>query len=169
MEMHKYVKQDASVEMDMTPMIDIVFLLIIFFMIVTELSNLEIEEVVLPLADQAKVVEQQPGAREVKVNVVVKDRNTGDGTIIVGGQPMKRKDLTRFLKTETEIFDKWEANPSDPEQKDSLLEVLIRIDQGAQSKFIQDVFAACKDAKIYKVRFAALSESAGEPNWSTEK
>ena len=31
-------KTDYGVEMDMTPMIDIVFLLIVFFMVVTELS-----------------------------------------------------------------------------------------------------------------------------------
>ena len=165
MEMHKYVKQDASVEMDMTPMIDIVFLLIIFFMIVTELSNLEIEEVVLPLADQAKIVELQPGSREIKVNVAVRDRGTGEADIVIGGIPMNRKELTRFLRTETEVFDKWEPNPSDPNQKDSLLEVLIRIDQGAQAKYVQEIFRACKDAKIYKVRFAALAEKAGDPNW----
>ncbi|MEM7165080.1 MAG: biopolymer transporter ExbD [Planctomycetota bacterium] len=169
MEMHKYVKQDAHVDMDMTPMIDIVFLLIIFFMIVTELSNLEIEEVVLPLADQAKVVELQPGSREIKVNVVVRDRGTGAGEIIIAGEAMNRKRLTQFLKTEAEIFPGREDNPSTPGQKDSLLEVLIRIDQGAQSKYIQDIFSACKDAKIFKVRFAALSQSAGTPVWDTEK
>ena len=37
-----------DMEMDMTPMIDVVFLLIIFFMIVSQFSNLQVEELTLP-------------------------------------------------------------------------------------------------------------------------
>ena len=73
MEMHKYVKQDAGIEMDMTPMIDIVFLLIIFFMVVTELSNLDIVELILPVATEAKVEDPVPGSRTVTVNVAIDD------------------------------------------------------------------------------------------------
>ena len=43
---NRHIPKEAK--MDMTPMIDVVFLLIIFFMVVTELVRLEIEPVTLP-------------------------------------------------------------------------------------------------------------------------
>ena len=41
-------------QLDLTPMIDIVFNLIIFFMLVSELSNLELEQLRLPFAGEAE-------------------------------------------------------------------------------------------------------------------
>ena len=48
-------KHDAKteIEMDMTPMIDVVFLLIIFFMIITDLTQQDLEELKLPEARAA--------------------------------------------------------------------------------------------------------------------
>lgn len=163
MEMHKYVKQDAAVEQDMTPMIDIVFLLIIFFMVVTEMSNLDIEELVLPLATQAKDQEKKPGTREIKINVVLEDSNLGTGKIKISGDEYDAKELKRKLRLEVEVYGQMEKNPKNPDQEDSLLEVLVRADQGVNSKYIHQIYAACKEAKIFKVRLAALSERLDDP------
>ena len=38
---------ETEMEMDMTPMIDVVFLLIIFFMIITDMSQKDLEELEL--------------------------------------------------------------------------------------------------------------------------
>ncbi|MEO0662385.1 MAG: biopolymer transporter ExbD, partial [Planctomycetota bacterium] len=48
-------KHDAEtdMDMDMTPMIDVVFLLIIFFMVITDLTQRDLEDLHLPLAEQA--------------------------------------------------------------------------------------------------------------------
>ena len=44
-------KQPAiDTEMDITPLIDVVFLLVLFYMVVTELTSSEIEELTLPKA-----------------------------------------------------------------------------------------------------------------------
>lgn len=162
MEMHKYVKQDAHVDMDMTPMIDIVFLLIIFFMLVTELSQLDIEELVLPVASEAITEEPQVDTRQVTINVVLNE--TGDGYLMkVAGDTYDKKSLTNYLKLEVETWGKKEANPSDPTKEDSLLEVLIRADQHAKAEAIHDIFHACAQAKIFKVRFAALNERLETP------
>lgn len=157
MEMHKYVKQDAAVEMDMTPMIDIVFLLIIFFMIVTELSNLDIEELVLPIAPSAVAQVLAPETREVKINVVIKDE-TGAGEIKISGETLTKAQLIGKLRQEAELWDKWEPNPNKPDEKNSLLEILVRADQGVNAGHIHEIYEACKQAKIYRVRIAALNE-----------
>ncbi|NCG55285.1 MAG: hypothetical protein GWP35_00110, partial [Proteobacteria bacterium] len=64
----KIVVARKGVDMDMTPMIDIVFLLIVFFMVVTELT-VQQAVVVLPVASEATVEEPQPGSKILFVNV----------------------------------------------------------------------------------------------------
>ncbi|MGE3166405.1 MAG: ExbD/TolR family protein [Planctomycetota bacterium] len=162
MEMHKYVKQDAGVEMDMTPMIDIVFLLIIFFMIVTELSNLDIEELVLPVASSADLQVPAPETREIKINVVIAPTQagaeSGAGLIKISGQAYNKAELIDKLRFEAEAWGKYEPNPTKPDQQDSLLEVLVRADQGVNAGHIHEIYEACKQAKIYRVRIAALNQ-----------
>ena len=168
MEMQKYVKQDTQVEADMTPMIDVVFLLIIFFMLVTELSKLDIEEVVLPIADEAKVEVPQPESRQVTVNVVLDDSSTGRGEIRIGGKRLNRAELINHLKLEAEVYGKRIPNPNKPKQSDSLLEVLIRGDESVNAGYLHDIYKACSDAKIFKVRLAALNSDLGEPRYETQ-
>ena len=56
----KDVKQaQEEAEMDMTPMIDVVFLLIIFFVLVIDLSQRELEDLILPKATYA-VLDEEP-------------------------------------------------------------------------------------------------------------
>lgn len=45
--------QKVDVEIDMTPMIDLVFLMIIFFIVVNDMSKKELEELKLPVATEA--------------------------------------------------------------------------------------------------------------------
>ena len=61
-------KMPGGVEMDMTPMIDIVFLLIVFFVVVTELT-VQQARVVLPVASESRVEEPQPGSRILFINI----------------------------------------------------------------------------------------------------
>ena len=156
---------DSGVEIDMTPMIDIVFLLIAFFMIVSDLSNLNIQPVILPVADQATVPQKAPGSRSVIINVVLKDSETGEAEVRYMGnaKALDAEELAIILKEEAAAYGQWEDNPTRVGRKDSLLEVLVRCDEGAQSGTIHTIYKACQQAKIYKVRVAALSERAGNP------
>ncbi|MFQ5655483.1 MAG: ExbD/TolR family protein [Planctomycetota bacterium] len=162
MEMHKFIKQDAHVDQDMTPMIDIVFLLIIFFMVVTELT-LDQAEVILPVATEAKVEEPQPGSRTLTINISF-DSETGKEMMqIGGGDKLSPEELTNQLKLEAAAFDKWEPNPNDRTVLNSLLEVVVRCDEGAKSGMVHKIYQACQTAKIFKVRVAALNERLEDP------
>ena len=147
--------------MDMTPMIDIVFLLIVFFMVVTELT-VQQAEVVLPVASEATVEEPQPGSRILFVNVSF--NSEGQEQIqLMNGPPMTPEELQLSLRLEAEAYGGWEGNPNNPTQKLSTLEVTIRCDQGAKSGNIHKVFAACSKARIFKVRCAAIGERFEDP------
>ena len=169
MEMHKFIKQDAHVESDMTPMIDIVFLLIIFFMLVTELSRLDIEEIVLPIADEARAEEPQPESRQVVVNIVLEDSATGRGAIKIGGKPYTAEELITHLKLEAEVDGRTSPNPHKSGHDDYLLEVLIRGDERVNAGYLHDIYQACSDARIFKVRLAALNTDLGESRYGSEQ
>ncbi len=153
---------DFGVEQDMTPMIDIVFLLIIFFMVVTELTMNQ-AEIVLPVAPRAKVVEPQPGSRVLIINVSL-DGKTGEDRMQLGnGEFLTEKTLFAALKGETLAFDKWEPKPNNVGEPDSAIEVLIRCDRNAPAEYFHKIFFACQKAKIYKVNLAAQYERLGNP------
>lgn len=151
---------DFGVEQDMTPMIDIVFLLIIFFMVVTELT-LDQAEMVLPVAPESEVVEPQPGQRVIRINVSFdeNDENRVEQVQINNGPILKDEEaLIAALRGEVQAYGKFEPNPSDPGQQDSTLEVLVRCDEAAKAGFFHRIFKACQTVKIYKVSLAAQNE-----------
>jgi biopolymer transport protein ExbD len=61
-------REAEDVSMNMTPMIDIVFQLVIFFMVVTDMSQQQLESVILPKAEMAKEDNPPPKDRVI-VNV----------------------------------------------------------------------------------------------------
>ena len=156
-------KLDFGVEQDMTPMIDIVFLLIIFFMVVTELTMNQ-AEVVLPVSPEAVVEEPQPGVRVLTLNVSIDSKTLEERIQINAGDVLPDvKALTQALKAEVEVHDKWIPKPNQPGQRDSAIEVIIRCDRNAKAENFHKIFKACTDAKIFKVSLAAQNERLGNP------
>jgi len=150
-------RHEFSASNDMTPMIDIVFLLIIFFMVATELA-LSQAEVILPVADRAIIIEPQPGVRSITINVSIDNKTLEEKIQIGAGEFLSPEALRTALRAEVVACGQYEPNPSDPSQQDSLLEVIIRCDQAAESKHFHEIFRACQEAKIYKVSLAAENE-----------
>jgi len=127
----------------MVPMIDVVFLLIIFFMTVAEFSRLETEEVDLPVADQAKVEEEVPVGRLV-VNV------REDGGIIVSKMHLDPRTFAELLAREVEKHTTSTGQIN--------LEVHIRGDEAVEFGVIQDIMLACAKNHIWQLSFATLRE-----------
>ena len=65
--------------MDMTPMIDCVFLLMIFFVLVIDLSQKNLEDLILPRAEFMEPDESPPEGRPI-INILQ------NGTVIYGGE-----------------------------------------------------------------------------------
>ncbi|MBU0754246.1 MAG: biopolymer transporter ExbD [Planctomycetes bacterium] len=144
-------KQNYEMGMNMTPMIDVVFNLIIFFMIVTDLTQQELEELVLPKADMAMKDENPPEKRMI-INI------TRPGHYVV-----KRNDrglvddcmdkIRIHLSSMVEFF---------PREEDGCSEqpVLIRADKHTEFKYIQKVLQICGEEgiKIYKIELACSVE-----------
>ena len=81
-------KGRGDVSFNMTPMIDIIFNLLIFFMLVSQFQQLEIEDVVLPPAEAAKVMDYSQ-YRNVVINIIKGKTSSLDAVVKVMGRKMK--------------------------------------------------------------------------------
>jgi len=84
--------QEVEVGISMTPIIDMVFLLLIFFLVATKFADIERDVRVKPPSSRhARPVTEVP--QEIVVNV------TRDGRFLVSGRERRIEDVDRILKT----------------------------------------------------------------------
>jgi biopolymer transport protein ExbD len=135
-----------KIKMNMTPMIDIVFLLIVFFMCVSELSKREIESITLP---EAVCGTDQPrgDAPRMIVNVMP------DGEYRVEGSRLSLEQL-RNLITRRAIVNQ-------DEEGRSWLAVKIRADAYVPYKYVQAVLLGCQSARVWQLSFGVAPRQEG--------
>jgi len=93
----KKPESTGVVSVNMTPMIDMVFNLLIFFILTSQFIKLEIEEVVLPPSVMAL-----PKDYTIYRNVVINIVNPDNPHIVVSGQTLGLDELTEVLKDRKE-------------------------------------------------------------------
>jgi len=128
-----------SIGINMTPMIDVVFLLIIFFLVSSHLARQESSmELKLPNAVAGKEDFDQTTAR-ITINV------ERDGSLWLGGQPIDAPQLTeRFAQLRQE--------------KGDGVEVRIRGSREAAYSTVEPIMLACTKASIWNVKYAVYRE-----------
>jgi biopolymer transport protein ExbD len=126
---------DAGVGFNMTPMIDVVFQLIIFFLLSSHLAKQETQFALpLPAAASGQADPADERAR-LTVNVLA------DGTAMFSGRATSPDELSRSL------VERKSVHGDD-------LEVRIRSDRGVEYARIEPVLLACARAGIWNVSFA---------------
>jgi len=159
-----------NIEMDMTPMIDCVFLLMIFFVLVIDLSQKNLEDLILPRAEFMEPDESPPEGRPI-INILQ------NGTVIYGGDVYfdPTKDGKNYAKIATLLRD----IRADGLNKGSLHlvtkddlptkviddPILIRADKWTEWHFVGEVMKQCSQPEIafWKVQLA-LSDQDKETN-----
>ena len=169
--MSKRRTPDTEVKMDMTPMIDVTFQLIIFFIIVADLTQTELEDLKLPVALQAGHDDPPKGRPILNVmpdGEVVYKRKT---FYLPGEQPPPGAPLDPYHKgqpdfrfrlaqqlslfasrMETKVDEKFPGLGPLPDEP-----ILIRADRNTEFKHISKIMEVCTrpDIKIWKVQLAA--------------
>ena len=152
------VRQDTNSEVtfDVTPMIDIVFLLIIFFMVITDLSQRELEELTLPAARNAEL--DRPATIRPVINV------SAAGAVAVLGRTLVEAPTPRATPDFTE-FERWlaitarslpiEQGPTGPIVSSC---VLIRSDETAPFEVVQRIMELCAREDV-PIRYVELATS----------
>lgn len=115
------------------PMIDVVFLLLIFFLVTWNFARYETElDVRVPTAREGKENRRMVG--EVILNVKI------DGSIVMNRRTFTPEELQAALARIAELY---------PDQA-----VVLRGDQGTEYRHIVDVLDICRGANIWNVAFA---------------
>ena len=137
------IREDTGSEefvVNLTPMIDVVFLLLIFFMVATTFLDPEREiEVELPTAQSAGEPERIPD--EIVINILQ------DGRVFNEGQELSRAELDLLLKR---------AAQHDPETP-----VTIRGHRLAQHQSVVSVMDACGTAGLFNLAVGTSSPGTG--------
>lgn len=144
-------------EPDMTPMIDIVFQLLTFFMIAVNFENAKADErVKLPTDVLAKPPESKLD-NELTLNVGYIRRQDGSNIsgpfIFYNGDPIALDKITPILQQEAAIF-KAKAT-GDPEKALDDVSVNIRADAEVPTGMVQELIEKCQDSKFTKFSLKA--------------
>lgn len=131
--------RNRAIDFDVTPLIDVVFLLIIFFLVSSHLAQQETQlELDLPNASSA-LPETESSAERVTLNVLP------DGRLLIGGDPADAEEIAQRLAVERR-------------RVDGQLEVRIRTDRSAPFGQIEPLLMACVEAHVWNVSFAVVEE-----------
>jgi len=153
---------ETDMDMDMTPMIDVVFLLIIFFMVITDLTQQDLEDVDLPIAAHAKPDTPDPDEWRPILNImydgriIYKKKTYFDPEVNKGKE--KFKDLRLQLKDfadRMKVKDRKE-DPSLPASAPPDQPLLLRADMTTPFKFSQYAMEQCAQPtiQIWKLQLA---------------
>jgi len=132
----------GSLGFNMTPMIDVVFLLIIFFLVSSHLARQEIQlELDLPDATSGQRAAEDE-VRRVVVNVL--PDSAPAPRIQVAGRRLADDELSALIAFESR-------------RSDEPLEVRIRSDRRVRYRVIEPILVACARARVWNVTFAVVA------------
>jgi len=144
-------KRVRTTELNMTPMIDVVFLLITFFMVVTEITRQDdIADLQLPDVEQA-APDDRPDPERLVINI------KKDGSVWFGGARRTEKELISALELYSRLTREAGSGVSDQL-------VLVRADERCPYKHIKKLMRLCtlKRISIWRLSFAIRPRKASE-------
>lgn len=132
-------QHDAEVQLNLTPMIDVLFTLILFFMVAAEFSEMDHElEVDLPqVAEAGTTAVEKKSPRTILVQA--------DGQVRLDQQLVALADLTGQLRT---------ALSSTPD-----LQVVIQGDRECPFQHVAAAMAACREAGVAELGISVQTAS----------
>ena len=122
----------SNTDIDMTPMIDMTFQLITFFMLVMNFSEAEQDDrIQLPLSQLAKPVE---GALESPITLQLTDK----GSVIYAGELVAVSDIGTYLEREKTVM-------LDAGKEPSAATVIVRADGRSKTGEVQEIVRKCQE------------------------
>ena len=123
-------------EFEMTPMIDVVFLLITFFMTVTSYASAELVQVAMPIAPEAKVPEDVGDRQFLSVSE--------NGTFFLGAFASDLPTIKETLMARN--------------QREGFKGAYIRADAHTPFRYVNDLMKTCAEAGVYNILFGTLKD-----------
>ena len=170
---------DADVSPNLIPMIDIMFLLLLFFMLGADMGHRELEDVTLPKATSIKEDKDVKGKEHDRLtiniyHVYAKDllcstyaaggtcREAGHWRIgIRGADYTEPEQLSTLLKSEADLFRTAGGAAPGAAATASDRRIMIRADALAPYGHVQDVMNLCAREGIYQIECGAARPARG--------
>ena len=130
-------ERNRSLHIEITPMIDVVFLLIIFFMTTAQFARMTRAELALPIEPGEQ--ERAPEEAGLVINL------TRAGEIIVSDQALDLAELEQLVRQEIELH---------PDRPARQLKLLIRADKNADSARLNEVVRLLQRMDVGHARLA---------------
>ncbi|CAN5137994.1 biopolymer transporter ExbD [soil metagenome] len=127
-------RTDDEVSFQITPMIDMTFLLLIFFMVTSKLSKEQIKQSIrLPVASAATIPTDLSNRDIINID--------GDGQYFIANSPVNKGELKAYL------IERFRANPP--------LRLYLRADRDTQYKKTQELMRMASEAGAVEVIFGS--------------
>ncbi len=135
--------KEYGINMDMTPMIDCVFQLMIFFIVTFKLDNDQINEKIelAKSPNGPKIEEKAPGTMIVEVD----DR----GSLSIGRVVMNEETLFGIVRQAVNRIG------------NNNVQILLRADRRTKHVYVKRAMDACTRAGVWRIQFAALKKKGG--------
>ena len=130
-------KQEDEIGFQLAPMIDMTFLLLIFFMVTTKISKEQVNvEIKLPTASNASIPDDLSNRDIISIDK--------DGTYYIGQTPADKKQLTHHLK------ERFKVTPP--------LRLYVRADKNTPGKQIKELMRIASEAGAVNVIFGTYQD-----------
>jgi len=130
-------KQEDEVGFQLAPMIDMTFLLLVFFMVTTKISKEQVKmDIKLPLASNAVIPSNLSDRDIISID--------GQGRYFAGQKPMDKKELTAYLK------ERFKNYPP--------LRLYVRADKNTPGKQIKELMKIASEAGALNVIFGTYQD-----------
>jgi biopolymer transport protein ExbD len=126
--------QKEEAKFEMAPMIDMVFLLLVFFMMASQMAQIQNIKMEIPEATKSVVPKERPNRWIVNI--------TKDGHIFEGERPIELSELSSRVKKQIEI---------NPETK-----IYLRADKATKHKDVKKVMTEMAKAGVSDFIFATF-------------
>lgn len=138
-----------SAEGDMTPMIDMTFQLIAFFMVLINFSEAEMNQAIrLPSSELAKPADEPP---ESSLVLQLTDR----GTVLYAGDELPISELKEPLQREWQVMNRGGKNAAEAT-------IIIRADLAAKTGQVQELVKAAQDQGFENFALRAKQKIEGQ-------
>ena len=136
----KIPEEGGEDEINMAPMIDMVFLLLIFFMVASHMSKMDRTPVELPVANKSTVPENARGRQLLTIR---SQDSTGEKVdILMNLKVLQIEEITPLVR---KIL---------LENKDA--DIYLRADRYVKHKHVKEVMAACAEGGVVNVIFGTF-------------
>ena len=129
---------DPEVGFQMAPMIDITFLLLIFFMLVAKQATSQQKEIEPPIADHSTISKQLGDRGVITIDV--------NETLYIGAYEAEISEIADMVRKRVE------ANPQ--------FKVLLRIDARVKHKDVREVLNACAEGGALDIIFSTYQSES---------